>query len=81
MIGYQVRLNLTGIFQKSKMLTWNEICQVLHELRILILEVQIELADPATVHPRKFYLQQFLAACEATWMEIMDKYGDVSPLG
>ena len=25
--------------------TWNEICQVLHDLRILILEVQIELAD------------------------------------
>ena len=46
-----------------------------------MLEVQIELADPATVHPRKFYLQQFLAACEATWMEIMDKYGDRSPLG
>ena len=45
-----------------------------------MLEVQIELADPATVHPR-FYLQQFLAACEATWMEIMDKYGDRSPLG
>ena len=46
--------------------TWNEICQVLDELRILILEVQIELADPATVHSRMFYLQQFLAACEAT---------------
>ena len=61
--------------------TWNEICQVLHELRILILEVQIELADPATVHPRRFYLQQFLAACEATLVEIMDKYGDRSPLG
>ena len=81
MIGYQVKLNLTGIFQKSKMPSWNEICQVLDELRILILEVQIELADPATVHPRRFYLQQFLAACEATWMEIMDKYGDVSTLG
>ena len=81
MIGYQVKLNLTGIFQKSKMPTWNEICQVLHELRILILEVQIELADPPTVHPRRFYLQQFLAACEATWMEIMEKYGDRSPLG
>ena len=53
--------------------TWNEICQVLHELRILILEVQIELADPATVHPRRFYLQQVLAACEATWVEIKDK--------
>ena len=59
--------------------TWNEICQVLDELRIL--EVQIELADPATVHSRRFYLQQFLAACEATWVEIMDKYGDRSPLG
>ena len=78
MIGYQVKLNLTGIFQKSKMPTWNEICQVLDELRILTLEVQIELADPATVHPKRFHLQQFLAACEATWMEIMEKYGDVS---
>ena len=37
--------------------TWNEICQVIHELRILVLEVQIELADPATVHPRRFHLQ------------------------
>ena len=44
--------------------TWNKICQVLHELRILIqIEVQIELADPATVHPRRFYLQQFFVAC------------------
>ena len=81
MIGYQVKLNLTGIFQKSKMPTWNQICQVLHELRILIPEVQIELADPITAHPRRFYLQQFLAACEATWVEIRDKYGDRSPLG
>ena len=39
--------------------TWNEICQVLDEFRILILEVQIELADPTIVHPRRFYLQQF----------------------
>ena len=45
---------------------WDEICQVLDELRLLILEVQIELADLATVHPRRFYLQQFLAGCEAT---------------
>ena len=63
------------------MTTWNEICQVLHELRILILEVQIELADPAAVHPRRFYFQQFLAACEAICVEIMDKYGDRSTLG
>ena len=34
--------------------TWNEICQVLDEL---ILKAQIELADPATVPPRRFYLQ------------------------
>ena len=47
--------------------TWNEICQVLHELRILILEVQIELADAATVHDRRLGLQQLLTACEATW--------------
>ena len=39
--------------------TWNEICQVLNELRTLITEVQIKLADPATVQPRRFYLQQF----------------------
>ena len=57
--------------------TWNEICPVLDELRILILELEIELADPGTVHPRRFYLQQFLAVCEATWVEIMDKYGDI----
>ena len=61
--------------------TWNEICQVLDKLRILILEVKIELADPATVQTRRFHLQQLLAACEATWVEIMDKYGDISPLG
>ena len=54
--------------------TWNEICQVLHELRILILEVQIELADLATVHDRRLGLQQLLTACEASWEEIMDKY-------
>ena len=54
--------------------------EVLDELRILILEVQIKLADPAIVRPRRFYLQQFLAACEVAWMEIMEKYGDVSPL-
>ena len=51
--------------------TWNEICQVL----------DVELADPSTVHPRRFHLQQFLASCEATWVEIMDKYGARSPLG
>ena len=61
--------------------TWNEICQVLHELRILILEVQIGLPDSATAHHIRFGLQQLLAACEATWVEIMDKYGDRSPLG
>ena len=56
--------------------TWNENCQVLHELRTLILEVQIELADPATVQDRRPGLQQLLTAYEATWEEIMDKYGN-----
>ena len=55
--------------------TPNEICQVLQELRILMLEVQIELADPATVDDRKLDLQQLLAACEAMWEEILHKYG------
>ena len=56
--------------------TWNEICQVLDELWTLILEVQIELADPATVQDRRPGLQQLLTACEATREEIMDKYGN-----
>ena len=56
--------------------TWNEICQVLHELRTLILEVQIELADPATVQHRRPGLQHLLPACEATWEEIIDKFGN-----
>ena len=56
--------------------TWNEICQVLHELRTLILEVHIELDDPATVEDRRPGLQQLLTACEATSEEIMDKYGN-----
>ena len=60
---------------------WNEICQVLHDLRILILEVQIELVDPATAHHRRFDLQQLLAVCEATWVEIMDNYRDRFLLG
>ena len=57
--------------------TWNEICQVLEDLRILILETQIELADRATVYPGRFHLQQFLVVCVATWIEIMKKYEDV----
>ena len=56
--------------------TWDEICQVLEELRTLILEIQIELADPATVQDRRPDLQQLLTACEVTWEEIMDKYGN-----
>ena len=64
------------IFQKSKMPTWDEICQVLEELRTLILEIQIELVDSATVQDRRPGLQELLTACEATWEEIMDKYGN-----
>ena len=55
---------------------WNKICQVLEELRTLILEVQIELADPATAQDRRPGLQWLLTACEVTWVEIMDKYGN-----
>ena len=58
------------------MLTWDEICQVLEELQTLILEIQIELADPATVQDRRPDLQELLTACEATWEKIMDKYGN-----
>ena len=58
--------------------TWDEICQILEELWTLILEIQIELADPATVQDRRPDLQQLLTACEATWEEIMDKYGNRS---
>ena len=48
----------------SKMPTWDEICQVLEELQTLIMEIQIELADPATVQDRRPGLQQ------------LDKYGN-----
>ena len=55
--GYQVKLNLTD-FSKSKMPTWDEICQVLEELQMLILEIQSDLADPATEQERRPGLQQ-----------------------
>ena len=61
--------------------TWDEICQVLEELRTLILEIQIELADPATVQDRRPDLQQLLTACGATWEVIMDKYENRSRCG
>ena len=56
--------------------TWDEICQVLEELWTLILEIQIELADPATVQDRRPGLQELLTACEPTWEEIMEKHGN-----
>ena len=56
--------------------TWDEICQVLEELWTLILEIQIELADTATVQDKRPDLQQLLTAYEATREEIMDKYGN-----
>ena len=58
------------------MLTWDEICLLLEDLRTLILEIQSDLADPATEQERKPGLQQLLTACFATWEEIMDKYGN-----
>ena len=58
------------------MLTWDEICQVLEQLQALILEIQSDLADPATAQERRPGLQQLLTACFATWEEIMEKYGN-----
>ena len=56
--------------------TWDEICLLLEELWTLILEIQSDLADPATEQERRPGLQQLLTACFATWEEIMDKYGN-----
>ena len=47
--------------------TWDEICQVLEQLRTLILEIQSDLADPTTEQDRRPDLQQLLTACFATW--------------
>ena len=56
--------------------TWDEICLLLEDLRTLILEIQSDLADPATEQERRPGLQQLLIACFATWEEIMEKYGN-----
>ena len=56
--------------------TWDEICQVLEQLQTLIEEIQSELANPATVQERRPGLQQLLAACFATWDEIVKKYAE-----
>ena len=56
--------------------TWDEICQVLDQLRALILEIQSDLADPAAAQDRRPGLQQLLTACFATWEVIMEKYGN-----
>ena len=56
--------------------TWDEICQVLEQLRTLIEEIQSDLADPATVQERRPGLQQLLTACFATWDEIVEKYAE-----
>ena len=53
--------------------TWDEICQVLEQLRTLIEEIQSDLADPATVQERRPSLQQLLTACFATLDEIVEK--------
>ena len=56
--------------------TWDEICQVLEQLRALILDIQSDLADPTTVQERRPGLQQLLTACFATWDEIVEKYAE-----
>ena len=55
---------------------WDEICQVLEQLRALILDIQSDLADPATAQERRPGLQQLLTACFATWDEIVEKYAE-----
>ena len=79
--GYQAKLYLTVFFRKCTMPTWDEICQVLEELRTLIEEIQSELANPATVQERRPGLQQLLTACFATWDEIVEKYAERSRRG
>ena len=56
--------------------TLDEICQVLEQLRALILDIQSDLADPVTVQERRPGLQQLLTACFATWDEIVEKYAE-----
>ena len=58
------------------MSTWDEICQVLEQLRTLIEEIQSDLADPVTVQERRPSLQQLLTACFAMWDEIVEKYAE-----
>ena len=62
MIVYQVKLKFNWNFPRCP---HGMKFVILHDLRIPILEVQIESADPATAHHRRFGLQQLLAACEA----------------
>ena len=56
--------------------TWDEIRQVLEQLRTLIEEIQSDLADPVTVQERRPGLQQLLAACFATWDQIVEKFAE-----
>ena len=56
--------------------TWDEIFQVLEQLRSLIEEIQSDSADPATEEERRSDLQQLLTACFATWDEIVEKYAE-----
>ena len=56
--------------------TWDEICQVLEQLRTLIEEIQSDLADPETEEERRSGLKQLLTPCFATWDEIVEKYAE-----
>ena len=46
--------------------SWNEICQVLDDLRVLIQEIEEEISDPVTTHERRLRLEHFLEHCRAT---------------
>ena len=56
--------------------TWDEICQVLEQLRTLIEEILSDLADPVTEEERRSGLQLLLTACFVTWNEIVEKYAE-----
>ena len=75
MTGYQAKLNLTDFSEvQNAHMGWN--LPAFRGFMDIILEIQSDLADPATVQDRRPDLQQLLTACFATWEEIMDKYGN-----
>ena len=75
MTGYKAKLNLTDFPKvQDAHMGWN--LPGFRGITDTYTGNTIELADPATVQEKRPGLQQLLTACEATWEEIMDKYGN-----